>query len=277
MTPPILRAQATGNTGEVQVDIMVPTPYKVRLYLYTDTPVSAVDPSMWPVLLAAGQHTLTGLPDGETIGIYGVIESEVDGSILSYPSNLVKVVPYASSSLSITVEREAIEPYTAYDVDAYRLRIDVTAATGVSKAIFMHRKEPADESTTPLLNSFVSVCTPSDLQQFPSDEPLPEGNLPGEPPFYRLSYIDVVDDSLARVMEIWHTIQSAVLGLEDQLRKIEQVTRYTRVVLDSGMTGEPSLSSVSLSMSSEAAVSSSSASALVVSSSLSSNSSSSVA
>lgn len=236
---------------------------EARVYGYKDHPTFAENWWMWPVRLGQGQHTLSGLEDGQTYGIYALVE-DAGGNALSWPSNLQKVKPFVATPHEVTLKREPITGYEIHDVSAYRLRISVESTTNVPKDIFLYQKEPATGLTAATKDSFVCVCSAADLEQFPVGQP-----QDGEPPFYRLDWIDVVEEELETVDQIWEDVNSAVRALEIQLADLDRIARYSRAVAHSGSDPEPSLSSVSLSYSS---ISLSSSSSFISSSSFSSSS-----
>lgn len=85
----------------------------------------------------------------------------------------------------------------------WRLKVEVTEADGVDKAIFLYHRQPfvvaVDDSEG---DFFRKVCSPSDIEEFPLDEPDPQADLP----FYRLASIDVIFRSPLDREETWEAI-----------------------------------------------------------------------
>ena len=265
MNPPVITAKATGVAGEIQLDIAIMDgAYEARIYGYVDDPTGARDWWVWPVRLGLGTHTLAGLINGMTHGIYAMTEDPTTGDTVSWPSNLVKVKPYEPVEHRIVLRREPITGYEKFGVSAYRLRISVESVIGVTKDVFLYQREPDTGLTAQTKDSFQCVCSAADLEQFP----VGALNL-GEPTFYRLDWIDVVEEELETIEAIWQDVNSAARSLEIQLDDLDDIQRMLRHDATSGQDPEPSLSSVSLSLSSESLSVSSSSSSFISSSSLS--------
>lgn len=254
---PSIHAVATGISGEIRLDIAMPIQYVVRIDGYQDNPTSAANGWLWPVLLGPGTHILNGLID-EPQAIYAAIEEA--GDTISFPSNLVKVTPYGPISHNVELIRLPVEPFLAHGVEAYRLQITAVAISNMPKEIFVYRKEPSTALGAPTEEFFSHVCSPADLEQFPTNDP-----LTGEPPYYRKDSIDIVEDTLEKIDAFWDDVASATLALEIQLNELTRLERVLRSPAHSGAEPEPSLSSVSLSISS--VISSSMESSSVLSSS----------
>jgi hypothetical protein len=254
LNPPIIRVWTPGISGELYIDVAAMEPGdKARVYLYEDGPTGVGSVQTWPTLLDSGVHTLDGLTDGVTYGVYAWVEDEATGSALSWPSNLEKAVPSEGLTYSIQLKREIVETYTVYGVKAYRLQITVESTVNLPDNIFLYKKETPVGGVGDKKDSFVSVCIASDLEQFPPYEP-----QSGEPPFYRLDWIDVVEEELETIDQIWTDINSATLALEIQMRELDGIRRQERYAAHNGTSPEPSLSSVSLSYSSDSVIMSSS-------------------
>lgn len=246
MNPPFITAAPTGVSGEIGLDISnMPIGQKARARVYVDGYPNMTSPIMWSTLLDPGFNVITGLVDGNTYAIYVSVEDQLTGSVLSWPSNLVKVRLPVVATYNISLKREVVETYVAHGVKAYRLQVSVASAVGVTDHVFLYKKEPPVGGYGTPENSFVCVCSAADLAQFPADAP-----LSGEPPFYRLNTVDVVEEELATIDRIWTDLKSAVDSLLIQLPELDDLRRVSMYTAYSGETAEPSLSSVSLEYSS---------------------------
>lgn len=241
----ILRARANGVSGEIEIDLAFDSTYQARLYGYTDDPTSIHTGWTWPVLLDPGRHTLDGLTDGLTYGLY-VLLVDGTGAPVSAPSNLAKARPYSIIEKRVALSRSPIEEVEAHGVLAYRIQISAASLSGdMTKYIFLYQREPTTGLTDYTADALVGVCTPSALEQFPVGAP-----QEGEPPFYRLDTVDVIESGLEEIEYLWDSLVAAALGLGLQLDELQQIERTVRIDLTSGDRAEPSLSSVSLSYSS---------------------------
>lgn len=203
MNPPIIAVKATNNSGEISIDVTAEDGYKVRVYGYKDHITSNSDWWVWPVLLGVGVHMLTGLEDNETYGIYAVVEDASTGDILSLPSSLQKVMPFVPVEHEIYLKRFPVTNYEVHGISAYRVQISVESANNVAKEVFVYHKEPITGLAQETVEAFSHVCSVADLAQFPTNTP-----LEGEPPYYRKSSIDVVEDTLEKIEAFWEDVKS---------------------------------------------------------------------
>lgn len=241
----ILRARANGVAGQLEIDLAFDSTYKARVYGYTDDPTTTHTGWTWPSLLDPGSHILDGLTDGVTYGLY-VLLADAGGDIASGPSNLVKARPYTIDTQSVSLARQPIEEVEAHGVRAYRIQISARSLSGgMTKYIFLYQREPTTGLTDYVADALVGVCTPSAIEQYPVGAP-----QEGEPPFYRLDTVDVIEARMADIEYLWTALTNAALELGIQLDDLQRIERVARLDFTSGERAEPSLSSVSLSYSS---------------------------
>jgi len=139
--------------------------------------------------------------------------------------------PSVSSSSSpgctgrwITLSKYGQEQYTAGRTQGYRMVIEVDEVCNVSANIFLYQVSFPDPETGETTSRFKAVCSPSDIEQYPIDEPESGGT------YYRLSSADLLFRAVSLADETWDAIRGDVeelvetLGLMDEMGLIETVT-----------------------------------------------------
>ena len=76
--------------------------------------------------------------------------------------------------------------------DGIRIRFDVLSSAEMPIRIFAYRMLPLNPSTGAKVGHFSNVCSPSDIEEYPEDEPI-AGH---RPEWFRLSFVDVYVRSL---------------------------------------------------------------------------------
>lgn len=109
----------------------------------------------------------------------------------------------AAATRSLQVDW-ASSRYVYNQTDGIRIRFDAVEAVGISPKIFAYRMLPLNPETLERVGTFSHVCSPVDLEEYPEDAAV-EGSVP---PWYRLSYVDILvrsqaeaDDFIATVLE----------------------------------------------------------------------------
>ncbi len=106
--------------------------------------------------------------------------------------------------------------------DGIRIRITLTANTNVPAELFAYRIVPNGVDTTAY---FSHVCSPSDIEDFPANTASPEA----VPPWFRLSYVDV----LLRSTEEAENFRTVVL---DDIRRLIATLDRMAVLFPTGST-----------------------------------------
>ena len=97
----------------------------------------------------------------------------------------------------------------------YRLRLTVTAATGVTPQLFLYLQLPLIPGETENTGEFQGVCSPADLSEFPAFEPLQSA----DPPWFRHDTVDLlcrsVDEGMAAQLEIVQQLHQLLRALHE--------------------------------------------------------------
>lgn len=118
-----------------------------------------------------------------------------------------------------------------YDVDnrpqAWRMRITVTDTHGVSPNIFVYQRKTPDPETGEQVDTFESVASPVDLEEYPAGEPTPGT----EPQFYRLSEVDLLARNRDLLDGTWNLM---VEDRDELLRTLASICELDPVDVDRG-------------------------------------------
>ena len=88
-----------------------------------------------------------------------------------------------------------VSRYNYHATDGIRVRITATNANLMPNKIFAYLLLPLKPGETGQLGAFDHVCSPTDLEEYPEDDPIPNDR----PAWFRLSYVDVLLRSRAEV------------------------------------------------------------------------------
>ena len=102
---------------------------------------------------------------------------------------------------------------------AYRMVATVTEYEGISPDIFLYARRTLEPKTETTGDVFISVCGPSDIEEFPVGEPDPLADLP----YYRLSQIDLLFRSAETMEETWTAILSDIRNLGEAMTQINKL------------------------------------------------------
>lgn len=103
--------------------------------------------------------------------------------------------------------------------DAIRIRIEVTCAEGMSEKIFAYRMLPKNPQTGSKRGYFSHICSPADLEDFPESAPIPTH----VPPWFRLSYVDVLVRSETESAAFLNDVRSDIRRLIASLETIDTI------------------------------------------------------
>lgn len=115
----------------------------------------------------------------------GVIELVEDITINFYAPD---VPPEAPSPSGRRIKLDwSVSRYNFHGVDGVRVRIEATAAELMSPKVFAYLMMPMKPAAGEREGSFSHICSPTDLAEYPEDEPIPGHR----PEWFRLNYVDV--------------------------------------------------------------------------------------
>jgi hypothetical protein len=160
----------------------------------------------------------------------------------------------------------SVSRYYYNGTDGLRVRIETSDAVDMPNKIFAYLLTPLQPGATERTGEFNHVCSPSDLEEYPEDEPI-SGQ---RPEWFRLAFVDVV---LRSRTEVYAFIRDTAADVHQLKRSLDITDRvYPAGELWIGpRPAESSSSSSSSSRSSSSRLSSSSSSSLRPSSSSSSS------
>lgn len=112
-----------------------------------------------------------------------------------------------------------VSRYTYLGVDGIRVRITATEAALMSDKVFAYMRQPLKPGQTVGVGSFSHVCSPTDLEEYPEDEPLPDIR----PEWFRLNYVDVILRSRAEVKAFIRDVVEDVQNLKRTLDVMDEL------------------------------------------------------
>lgn len=126
----------------------------------------------------------------------------------------------ASITRSITLRRREIAEYVEGRTQGYRVRFDVIEAVYVDANVFVYQHIPG-ATVGAVINEFSNVASPTDLEEYPVDEPVPGGR------FFRLSYVDLVFRNLDLLTQSAEDLVSDISTLVTSLDQIDALIEHT--------------------------------------------------
>lgn len=99
------------------------------------------------------------------------------------------------------------------NVDGIRVRIEATNAVLMPDTVFAYLMLPLRPGQTTGTGAFDHVCSPTDLEEYPETEPLPNSR----PAWFRLNYVDVLLRSRAEVKAFIRDVTEDVQNLKKTL------------------------------------------------------------
>jgi hypothetical protein len=115
----------------------------------------------------------------------GAIELNEDITINFYAPT-IPATPPSDSGRRIKLDW-SVSPYYFHGVDGVRVRITATNAELMPDKVFAYLLMPMKPAAGEREGAFSHVCSPSDLAEYPEDEPI----VGHRPEWFRLNYIDV--------------------------------------------------------------------------------------
>ena len=89
----------------------------------------------------------------------------------------------------------SVSRYNFHSTDGIRVRITASDAALMPDKIFAYLLLPLKPAAVERIGAFDHVCSPTDLEEYPEDEPI----LDARPEWFRLNYVDVLLRSRAEV------------------------------------------------------------------------------
>ena len=99
--------------------------------------------------------------------------------------------------------------YVVNVIDVFRITLTASEAHLMPDAIFAYRTEPLQPGAAATVAVFDHVCSPVDLQEYPVGAPHPAA----DPPWFRLTTVDVEERTRALALEVYEEIVEDVTAL----------------------------------------------------------------
>lgn len=110
-----------------------------------------------------------------------------------------------------------VSRYYAHSTDGIRVRIEATNANLMPNKVFAYQMMPVGPADAERAAMFDHVCSPSDLEEYPEDEPV--ATL--RPAWFRLNYVDVLLRSRTEVDAFIRDVTADVQSLKNVLDIVE--------------------------------------------------------
>src|SRR5262245_29878407 len=125
----------------------------------------------------------------------------------------------AQPARRLHVKRYAVRNIDANYYSAYRMRVEVVAAENMDKRIFLYRRDPVNPYTNEPTDTFFTIASPADLEEFPPEEPDANKAFP----FFRKDFVELDFRSLRIAMNAWQVILREISVLIEALNKLEDL------------------------------------------------------
>lgn len=133
----------------------------------------------------------------------------------------------------IRLRRFAQARYVANSVDGFRFKVRAYGACDMPNEIFLYQRKPYDLTTGAEADVFTSVCSPIDIEEYPSGAP------DGTPAFFRQAVIDLVFRSQRTADDAWAKIKMDVRNLVAALDYMDELEVTDDVVYGSPLAADP--------------------------------------
>lgn len=125
----------------------------------------------------------------------------------------------------LTLQRYELLNVDYYYLSAFRLRLEVTDALDMDDRVFLFRRSPVNPYTNDVVDTFVTVCSPVDMEDYPPEEPDPAKTYP----FFRKAELELDFRTSAEAEEAWLKIVDLLNNLVTSLTRLETLTPTTSV------------------------------------------------
>jgi hypothetical protein len=135
---------------------------------------------------------------------------------------------FASPTLPITADDGTgrriklnwyVSRYNYHATDGIRVRIEASNANLMPNKVFAYLLLPLRPGDNERVGAFDHVCSPTDLEEYPEDEPIPTIR----PEWFRLDYVDVVLRSRTEVYAFIRDVAADVYNLRETLNITDRI------------------------------------------------------
>lgn len=130
-----------------------------------------------------------------------------------------------------------VSRYNYHSTDGIRVRIEATNANLMPDKVFAYLLLPLKPGENERVGAFDHVCSPTDLEEYPEDQPIPTFR----PEWFRLNYVDVVLRSRTEVYAFIRDVAADVYNLRETLDITDRIVPAGEIWFG----GEPESSSSS--------------------------------
>jgi len=123
----------------------------------------------------------------------------------------LQVQPYISS--------QTLLPYYG----GYRVLLSVTTAVDMDAEVFLYRRDPPTFNRPVAGNTFLTVCSPVDMTEYPIGDPDTELRYP----YFRASAVELDFRSLEQAQKFLSDATAAICGLITNLDRLDALTALT--------------------------------------------------
>lgn len=136
---------------------------------------------------------------------------------------------------SLKVRKLDAGPNVNYEYfSAYRLRVEIERAVGMDDRVFLYQRGPVNPHTGEAADTFVTVCSPVDMADYPPDEPDPARQYP----FFRKNFVELDFRATSQAQEAYDLIVRELGVLCRALDRLEQLQEAAAVWVGAGDPGD---------------------------------------
>lgn len=126
--------------------------------------------------------------------------------------------------MTTLIRRVRIKRYESTNVDylhysAYRVRIEAVDSENVDPHIFVYRQNSPNAYTGEIVDTFFSIASPVDMEEYPALGPDPTKAYP----FFRLNYVELDFRSTLLAEQAWQAIVHELNHLITALNRLEEL------------------------------------------------------
>ena len=150
--------------------------------------------------------------------IEGVIEIP-DTLALNFYDPDVELPPPPAGNLRRIRLSWQVSRYNFETTDGIRVRITASDAYLMPSKVFAYTMLPMKPNAEERIGVFDHICSPTDLEEYPEDDPIPNQR----PAWFRLNYVDVLLRSRSEVKEFIESVVSDVQRLKETLDRADNL------------------------------------------------------
>jgi hypothetical protein len=109
--------------------------------------------------------------------------------------------------------------YFYNQTDGIRVRLEIAESENMPSKIFAYLLQPLVPGAESRIGAFDHVCSPSDLEEYPEDSPLPDI----KPEWFRLDYVDVIVRSRTEAHAFIRDVAQDVYYLKNTLDTTDRI------------------------------------------------------